>query len=82
MWDHCNKELYAGTEIQQQIMHSLMNDKIQQLYEGGAQQLPRNALKFLRQLREMILSYSLASKQIWLDAVQTAQTQRQGHEYG
>jgi len=28
MWDHRNKELYAGTAIQQQITHSLVNDKI------------------------------------------------------
>ena len=47
MWDHCNKELYAGTEIQQQITHSLVNDKIKALYEGGAQQLPQDVLKFL-----------------------------------
>jgi len=82
MWDHRNKELYAGTEIQQQITHSLVDDKIKALYAGGAQQLPRDALKFLRQPREMILKYSLASKQIWLDAVQATQSRRQRHEYG
>jgi len=82
MWEHRNKELHAGTESQQQILHSLINDKIKALYNGGAQQLPRDALKFLRQLMETILHYSLASKQIWLDAVQAAQERRQRHEYG
>jgi len=74
MWEHCNKELYAGTDIQQQITHSFVVFKIRVLYTGGAQQLPRDALKFLCQPMEMILSYLLASKQIWLDAVQTDQT--------
>jgi len=74
MWEHCNKKLYAGTEIQQQITHSLVNDKIKVLYNKRAQQLPRDVLKFLWQLMEMILQYSLASKQIWLDAVQVAQS--------
>jgi len=73
MWDHCNKELHSGTEIQQQITHSLINDQIKELYAGGAQQLPRDTLKFLQQLVETILQYSLASKQICLDAVRTAQ---------
>jgi len=30
---------------------------------------------------EMILQYLLASKQIWLDAVQVAQSRQQRHEY-
>ena len=82
MWDHRNKELFAGTPIQQQITHSLVDDQIKELYAGGAQQLPRDALKFLRQPVETILQYPLASKQIWLDAVRTAQQRRQQHEYG
>ncbi len=82
MWQHRNKELHAGTESQQQILHSLTNDKIKALYDGGAQQLPRDVLKFLRQPMETILQYSLASKQMWLEAVQIAQERRQRHEYG
>jgi len=82
MWQHRNKELHAGTESQQQILHSLTNDKIKALYDGGAQQLPQDALKFLRQPMETILQYSLASKQMWLEAVQIAQERRQRHEYG
>jgi len=74
MWEHCNKELYAGMVIQQQITHSLVNNKIKALYTGGAQQLPQDMLKFLWQPMETILTYSLASKQIWLDAVQAAQS--------
>jgi len=62
MWDHRNKELYAGSEIQQQITHSLVDDRIKAVYAGGAQQLPRDALKFLRQLLATVLQYSLASK--------------------
>jgi len=53
MWEHHNKELYTGMAIQQQITHSLVNDKIQALYAGGAQQLPRDMLKFLRQPMEI-----------------------------
>jgi len=82
MWDHRNKELFAGTPIQQQITHSLVDDQIKELYAGGAQQLPWDALKFLRQPVETILQYPLASKQIWLDAIRTAQQRRQQHEYG
>jgi len=77
MWEHHNKELYAGMEIQQQITHSLVNDKIRVLFTRGAQQLPRDMLKFLPKSMEMILSYLLVLKQIWLDAVQTAQTRQQ-----
>jgi len=73
MWDHRNKELFAGTDIQQQITHSLVNDRIKELYAGGVQQLPWDALKFLQQPLETVLQYPLASKQIWLDAVKTAQ---------
>jgi len=47
MWDHRNKELFAGTEIQQQITHSLVDDRIKALYAGRVQQLPRDVLKFL-----------------------------------
>jgi len=50
-----------------------VNNKIRALYTGGAQQLPQDVLKFLSKPMETILSYSLASKQIWLDAVQTVQ---------
>ena len=82
MWEHRNKELFAGTPIQQQITHSCVNDQIKELYARGAQQLPGDALKFLRQLLEMVLQYSLASKQIWLDAVQMTQQRQQIHEHG
>jgi len=34
----------------------------------------RDMLKFLQQPMETILTYSLASKQIWLDAVQAVQS--------
>ncbi len=73
MWDCRNKVLFAGTEIQQQITHSLVDDRIKELYAGGVQQLPWDALKILRQPLETVLQYPLASKQIWLDAVQTVQ---------
>jgi len=81
MWEHCNKKLHTGTEIQQQITHTLVNDKIKALYARGAQQLPRDVLKFLNQPMETILKNLLASKQIWLDAVQVAQSRQQRHEY-
>jgi len=32
MWDHRNKELFAGTSIQQQMTHSLVDDQIKELY--------------------------------------------------
>jgi len=73
MRDHLNKVLFAGTPIQQQITHSLVDDQIKELYAGGVQQLPRDALKFLWQWLETVLQYPLASKQIWLNAVHTAQ---------
>ena len=82
MWEHRNQELHNSTENQQQIIHSLVNEQIKKLYVGGAQQLPRDALKFLHQPMDTILKYPLTSKQIWLDAVQLAQTRRQRHEYG
>jgi len=82
MWEHRNQELHNSTENQQQIIHSRVNEQIKTLYAGGAQQLPRDALKFLQQPMDTILKYPLASKQIWLDAVQSAQTRRQRHEYG
>jgi len=64
-------------DIQQQITHSLVNDKIKALYAGGAQQLPQDVLKVLWQPMETILTYSLASKQIWLIVVHAAQSRWQ-----
>jgi len=73
VWDHQNKELHAGTEQQQQIIHSLVNEQIKKLYAGGAQQLPRDVLKFLRTPKEVVMQYPLASKQLWVESVTTAQ---------
>jgi len=73
MWDHQNKELHAGTEQQQQIVHSLVNEQIKKLYAGGAQQLPHNVLKFLHTPKEVVMQYPLASKQLWVESVTTAQ---------
>jgi len=81
---------YVGT-LQQRIVcrechptadHAfLVNDQIEALYAGGAQQLPLNALKFLDKPKEMVLHYPLACKQLWLEAVQAAQLCRQLHEF-
>jgi len=46
MWDHHNRELYAGM-IQHQITQSLVNDQIRALYAEGAQHIPQDVLKFL-----------------------------------
>jgi len=82
MWDHCNKELHAGTDQQQQILHSLVNDQIKELYAGGAQQLPCNALTFLRTPNEVVMQYLLASKQLWVESVTTVQQCQKVHDYG
>jgi len=81
MCDHCNKELHtAGTAIQQQIMHSL-NDQITALYAGEAQQLPCNTLKFLQTPKEVVMQYPVASKQLWVELVKTAQQCRKVHDF-
>jgi len=73
MWDHQIKELHNGDISRQLILHSAMDTKIAILHRGGAQQLPRDALKLLRTPKETVLSYSLASKQFWLESVKAAQ---------
>ena len=73
MWDHRNKELHAGDTATQAILHSAVDAQIKKLYEGGAQQLPRFALKFLQTPKETVLLYSLTSKQLWLELVKAAQ---------
>jgi len=82
MWDHRNKELHASTEQQQQILHSLVNKQIKKLYAGGAQQLPRDALKFLCTPKEVVMQYLLAPKQLWVESVTTAQQRQKVHDYG
>jgi len=82
MWDHQNKELHAGTAQQQQILHSRVNKQIKELYTGGAQQLPRDVLKFLHTPKEVVLQYPLASKQLWVKSVTTAQQCQKVHDYG
>jgi len=82
MWKHHNHKLHAGQEQQQQILHSLVNDQITELYAGGVQQLPCNVLKFLRTPKEVVMQYSLASKQLWVELVNTVQQQRKVHDYG
>jgi len=72
MWEHRNKELHEGDTAQQAILHSAVDAQIKKLYEGGAQQLPRDALKFLQTPQETVLLYSLTSKQLWLESVKAA----------
>jgi len=55
MWDHCNKELHSGGQEQQQILHSAVNAQIEAAYEGGAQQLPRDALHLLKTSKTTVL---------------------------
>jgi len=50
-----------------------MNEQIKELYAGGAQQLPHNALKFLRTPKEVVMQYLLTSKQLWVESVTTVQ---------
>jgi len=69
MRDYCNKELYVGNGIQQQIMHSLVNNQIIAFYRGGAQQLPHDALKFLCTPMEHGPTLSTGIKQLWLESV-------------
>jgi len=73
IWDHQNKELHDGDLSRQIILHLAVDAKIAVLYEGGAQQLPRDALKFIRTPKETVLAYPLASKQLWLELVKVAQ---------
>jgi len=82
MWDHRNKELHSGGHNQQQILHSAVDDQISQVYDGGAQQLPRDALHLLRTPKETVLQYSLESKQLWLKLVHISQQRRRTHEFG
>jgi len=72
MWDRQNKELHDGDTAKQEILHSAVDAQIAKLYEGGAQQLPRDALKFLQTPKETVLLYSLTSKQLWLESVKAA----------
>jgi len=82
MWEHRNNELHSGGVEQQQILHSAVDDQIQQAYDGGAQQLPRDALHLLNTPKETVLHYPLESKHLWLASVHAAQQRRQVHEYG
>ncbi len=72
MWDHQNKELHDGNTAKQKILHSAVDAQIAKLYRGGAQQLPRDELKFLQTPKETVLLYSLTSKQLWLESVKAA----------
>jgi len=82
MWEHHDNELHAGTEHHQKIIHSLVNDQIVELCTGGSQQLPCNMLKFLRTPKELVMQYPLASKQLWVESVNTAQQCRKVHDFG
>jgi len=82
MWEHRNKELHEGDTAQQAILHSAVDAQIKKLYEGGAQQLPRDALKFLQTPQETVLSYTLALKRLWLESVKAAQQRWKKHEFG
>jgi len=82
MWDHQNKELHEGDTAKQEILHSAVDAQIKKLYEGGTQQLPRDALNFLQTPKETVLLYSLALKQLWLESVKAAQQRRKKHEFG
>jgi len=63
MWEHQNEALHSSQLAQQQILHSIVDAQIRILYGRGPQQLPLDALHFITQPLELILSYSLRSKQ-------------------
>jgi len=64
MWDHQNKKLHDGDLSRQIILHSAADAKLEILYEDSAQQLTRDALKFLRTPKETVLVYPLSVKAI------------------
>jgi len=73
MWDHRNQELHSGGIEHQQILHLAVDDQIHQAYEGGAQQLPRDALHLIQTPKATVLQYPLELKQLWLESVHVAQ---------
>jgi len=82
MWEHWNKELHSGGQVQLQIIHSTVNAQIAAAYASGAQQLPRDALHLLQSPVQTILQYPLALKQVWLKSIQVAQQHWQWHKFG
>jgi len=82
MWEHRNKEPHSGGQVQQQIIHSAVNNQIViAAYASRAQQLPQEALHLLRSPIVTILEYPLDLKQLWLALIHTAQQQHQQHEF-
>jgi len=81
MWEHRNKALHGGHQAQQQILHLVVDNQIQILHSGGPQNLPRDVIHFITQPLDIILEYSLQSKQQWVASVQVVQECRRQHEY-
>jgi len=73
MWEHWNKELHSGGQVQLQIIHSTVNAQIAAAYASKAQQLPRDALHLRQSPVKAILQYLLALKQVLLELIQVAQ---------
>jgi len=73
MWEHWNKELHSGGQVQLQIIHSTVNAQIVAAFASRAQQLPQDTLHLLHSPVKTVLKYPLASKQAWLESIHAAQ---------
>jgi len=82
MWAHHNGILHQSTMARQDILEKHVNDQICDIYDCGSQALPRDAIGFLRKLKDQVLQLPLTTKQQWLESVQIAISRKKRHEYG
>jgi len=66
----------------QNIIKSLVDDQIQEVYKVGMSDLPHDTLCMLHILLDLQLQKPLATKQQWLDSIQVAKDCKSRHNHG
>jgi len=82
LWDHQNEALHNETSTQEAIVDSRTNNNIQQLFRGGPQVVPCDALTLFKGTLEELLQHSKHYKDQWVALVKAAIQQKQHHNYG
>jgi len=82
MWAHRNGILHESPTACQDIIEKKVNNCICELYVGGTQALPRDAIGLLCKPKEHILQLALPAKQQWIKSVQVAIDRKKCHEFG
>jgi len=81
MWEQCNDILHHSPDSQINIVESLLNYCIWQIYALGSALLLHDALWMMQTLLDQ-LQKPLTTKQQWVESIDAATAQKLWHDHG